>query len=202
MKKERPAWQPRLTLILLVMVFLAPLIAAWWLHSGVQWRPAGTINHGVLVTPPRRLDTNYQLVTPAGAPLRSNYLQGKWTLVYSGGPGCDTVCAENFYKMRQVYLAQGKNMRRVQRLFMLVSPQGTLPDAVHEYPEMDVARLPPSAQEALLAPFLIDAAEPLEAGRVYLVDPLGNLMMYYYPDAEPTGMLKDLRRLLKVSSIG
>jgi hypothetical protein len=40
------------------------------------------------------------------------------------------------------------------------------------------------------------------AGRVYFIDPLGNLMMYYRPDADPGGMLKDLRKLLKYSKIG
>jgi hypothetical protein len=43
-----------------------------------------------------------------------------------------------------------------------------------------------------------------EAARdsVYLVDPLGNLMMRYPEGADGKRMLKDLRRLLKVSQIG
>jgi SCO1/SenC len=202
MKPEPSVWRPRVMLILLAAVFLAPVVTSWWLHAGLKWRPADTINHGVLIVPPRRLDTTYRLLTPGGTPLRPDYLRGKWSLVTVGGSSCDTVCAGNFYKMRQVYLAQGENMRRVQRLFVFVSTQAAPPDAVQEYPEMDVALLSPSAQATFLAPFLIDGVEPLKAGRVYLIDPLGNLMMYYAPDAAPTGMRKDLARLLKVSSVG
>jgi len=157
----------------------------------------------VLVVPPRPLETNYPLLTPTGAALQAGYLQGKWTLVTIGGPNCDAVCAGNFYKMRQVNVAQGENMRRVQRLLLTIAaPDAELRGALEDYPKMKVALVPQSTQGVFLAPFLIDAAEPSSAGRVYLVDPLGNLMMYYHPDADPSGMLKDLKRLLKISSVG
>ncbi len=175
---------------------------AWWLHAGVQWRPTTTVNHGVLVVPPRRLDTAYPLLTPAGGTLEVDYLQGKWTLVTIGDTNCGPVCAGNMYKMRQVRLAQGENMRRVQRLLLVTSPGPGLPGALEEYPEMDVALLPRLKHREFLTPFLLDAADPSNAGRVYLVDPLGNLMMYYYRDADPRGMLQDLKRLLKISSVG
>jgi hypothetical protein len=42
----------------------------------------------------------------------------------------------------------------------------------------------------------------VEAPRIYLIDPLGNLMMSYAADAKPKGMLEDLKRLLRLSSIG
>jgi len=38
--------------------------------------------------------------------------------------------------------------------------------------------------------------------RIYIVDPLGNLMMSYPADADPSKMRKDLSRLLKVSHVG
>ena len=37
---------------------------------------------------------------------------------------------------------------------------------------------------------------------MYLIDPLGNLMMFYAADAKPKGMLEDMKRLLRLSSIG
>jgi hypothetical protein len=38
--------------------------------------------------------------------------------------------------------------------------------------------------------------------RIYLIDPLGNLMMSYGADVKSKGMLEDLKRLLRLSSIG
>jgi len=43
--------------------------------------------------------------------------------------------------------------------------------------------------------------QPLQ-NAIYLVDPLGNLMMRFPPDLEPKSLLKDLKHLLKVSRIG
>jgi hypothetical protein len=37
---------------------------------------------------------------------------------------------------------------------------------------------------------------------IYLVDPLGNLMLRFPRDPEPRLMIKDLARLLKASQIG
>ena len=37
---------------------------------------------------------------------------------------------------------------------------------------------------------------------IYLVDPLGNVVLRYPKDADPSRMKKDLERLLKVSRIG
>ena len=37
---------------------------------------------------------------------------------------------------------------------------------------------------------------------IYLIDPLGNLMMRFPKDADPARMVKDLKRLLKISRIG
>ena len=106
--------------------------------------------------------------------------------------------------MRQVRLAQGENLRRVQRLFLATgaSPESGLQEVLMEYPDMAVARLSPE-QAAMIAPVFSIEGNPMQgAGNVYLVDPLGNLMMYYGPDADPRGMIQDLQRLLKYSHTG
>jgi hypothetical protein len=54
-----------------------------------------------------------------------------------------------------------------------------------------------------MAPFALDATDkPETAGRIYLIDPLGNLMMSYAPDAPSMGLLEDIKKLLKLSHIG
>ncbi len=200
---QQSAWRSRLTLITLALLFLAPALAAWWFYStSADWQPGHTTNHGTLMVPPRPLDLTQPLFATDGTPFPGEYLRGKWTLVYIGGSSCTALCAEDFYKMRQVRLAQGENMDRVQRLFLFTDGDSRLPAALDDYPKMDVAILPRQAGETFLSQFIVDNTGPGKAERIYVVDPLGNLMMYYYPDAEPKGMLKDLQRLLKVSSIG
>ena len=38
--------------------------------------------------------------------------------------------------------------------------------------------------------------------RIYLIDPIGNLVLSYQPDSDPSKMRRDLSRLLRVSQIG
>jgi hypothetical protein len=40
------------------------------------------------------------------------------------------------------------------------------------------------------------------ADHIYLIDPLGNLMMRFPPDPDPRKMYKDISKLLKASAIG
>jgi len=127
------------------------------------------------------------------------------TLLYISDADCGDTCRNNLYKMRQVRIAQNENMKRVQTLFLLNAD--SIPDELagflaQEHKDMAVA-LPSATQAASIEPqFRVDETPVREAQRVYIVDPLGNLMMYYQPDADARGMLKDLQKLLKYSQIG
>jgi hypothetical protein len=54
------------------------------------------------------------------------------------------------------------------------------------------------AAAPLLAQFPVDG----RAHSLYVVDPLGNLMMSYDGRGDPHGLLEDLRKLLRLSHIG
>jgi cytochrome oxidase Cu insertion factor (SCO1/SenC/PrrC family) len=127
-------------------------------------------------------------------------LRGKWTLAYIGGSRCDAPCRESLYTMRQVRLALGEDMRRVERLLILTDQEGLaeLREGLKSYPGMVVATASRAALDDLRRTFDWEAYP----GSVFVIDPLGNLMMRYDPATEPKGMLKDLERLLKVSRIG
>ncbi|MFV1972669.1 MAG: SCO family protein [Thiohalobacterales bacterium] len=203
--RQRGFLSSRQAFVLLALIFLAPAFVAWVMHhSGEEgWRPGGLTNKGMLVHPARPLDLPADIMI--GNESVNDYLQGLWTLVYIGDADCDAVCNENLYKMRQIRIAQNENMNRVQRLFMVTGE--AIPEALtalleKDYPDMDVLPVSP-VQEAQFAPyFLIDDAPMQGAERVYIIDPLGNLMMYYPQGADPGGMLKDLKKLLKYSKIG
>ncbi|HAJ91040.1 MAG TPA: hypothetical protein DCO71_00190 [Gammaproteobacteria bacterium] len=203
--RQRGFLSSRQGLVLLGLLFMTPAFVAWVMHNSSEegWRPEGTTNRGMLVHPAR------PLIFPADMMIAgvsaNDYLQGKWTLLYIGDSDCGEVCNNNLYKMRQVNIAQNENMKRVQRLYLVREEElsGT-PGALleKEYSNMEVALFPDTQAQQLTPDFLIEGVSMEGAERVYIIDPLGNLMMYYPADADPGGMLKDLKKLLKYSKIG
>ena len=168
----------RLKLAALGLFFCAPFALAW-LAWWLDWAPGSTANYGELIAPPRPL---------SGAPLEA--LRGKWVLVSFDAAGCDAYCEKKLYFMRQVRRAQGKDQDRVERLWVVTDarrPPAKLLGAI------EGTRIEPAAG--------IGAAFPAAGAitdHIYVIDPLGNLMMRYPRDPDPSRMLKDLQRLLKV----
>ena len=203
--RQRGFLSSRQALVLLGLLFMMPAFVAWVMHhSGEQgWRPEGTTNRGTLVHPARPLTLPADMLV-AGVSA-NDYLQGMWTLLYIGDSDCDEVCNHNLYKMRQINIAQNENMKRVQRLYLARGDglSGALGELLEkEYPKMAAVIFSATLAEQIAPDFLIDGVSMEGAERVYIIDPLGNLMMYYPPDADPSGMLKDLKKLLKYSKIG
>ena len=189
---------------LLVLVFLVPPLLSYVLfYSG--YRPEGSINHGELVTPARPVDSDEGMNTLEGDEFRFAGLPKKWTLFYLGGSRCDSACDDSLYKIQQIRLTQGREMGRVRSI--AVVPEDTAPEAVEKmstaYPGVEVILASETTHAGLTYQFQQGDDAPLQgSGRIYIVDPIGNIMMSYPPEADPTGMKKDLKRLLKVSKLG
>lgn len=205
MKRQRGFLTSKQAFVVLALIFLAPSFVAFVMHkTGDEgWRPEGTTNRGKLVHPARPLEMPASL--KIGDVALNDYLKGKWTLLYIGGNACDEACNGNLYKMRQIRTAQNENMRRVQKLYLVLDE--TLPAELasmleEHYPVLDVLPLAAADRSAIAPYFDIDGKGMAGAERVYFIDPLGNLMMYYPADADPSGMLKDLKKLLKYSKFG
>ncbi|MGB5180210.1 MAG: hypothetical protein WBP44_15955 [Gammaproteobacteria bacterium] len=203
--RQRGFLSSRQAFVLLGLLFMTPAFVAWVMHNSSEqgWRPEGMTNRGMLIHPARQLTLPADIVV--GEQPATEYLQGLWTLLYIGDGDCDAVCNENIYKMRQIRTAQNENMRRIQRVY-LVRDEALSPELQalleKEYKDMAVQLISAEQFGQLDRFFRVDDAPLLDAERVYIVDPLGNLMMYYPPDADPGGMLKDLKKLLKYSKIG
>jgi hypothetical protein len=131
------------------------------------------------------------------------FFRGKWTILYLANGACERPCVEQLYNIRQIRLAQGKNIDRLRRL-MLWNVNGVSEAQRKELQEHFPGQVivPAGDEKALLQAFVLDEQDPLTADRIYLVDPLGNLMMKYEPGKEPRGMIKDLEKLLKYSGLG
>lgn len=197
-------WKARRTLLLVVAIFLVPVLIATYLHvSG--WRPDGrSLQYGDLLQPARPLG-DAELLTPEGAAFRLSSLRGRWIIVYFGRLPCNETCRNNLYKMQQVRLAQGRDAVRVQRLFVQLgaAENSALAKIAADYSGIVALHGQEMAVNKMARDFFISQGTPLDGlERIYLVDPHGNLVLSYAPNADPSGMRKDLARLLKYSQIG
>lgn len=202
MKKARSRNRKRRQLILLAVLFAAPLVASLSLYYG-GWRPAPKAK-GDLISPARAI-ADVELRALDGTPARFSSLKGKWSLVYFGPADCREECQRALYILRQVHIAQHKNTPRVQRVFILLADRGLdrLPATLKEYQPVTVLRGDRDAIENLIAQFTIDGRpRPAGEARIYVVDPLGNVVLHYGPDRPPGQINKDLYRLLRVSRVG
>jgi cytochrome oxidase Cu insertion factor (SCO1/SenC/PrrC family) len=196
----------RRALIGLALLFFAPLGLAFFLYYGAAWRPGGHVNHGELIDPPRPLPAvALPRVDPDGAPGRltaPDFLTHKWTLLYWGAGACSERCKTDLYNTRQVRIALDRDMDRVQRVFVAQGECCDFEFLRAQHPDLITVRATPEAASILALLRLSPGDQPATANRVYLIDPLGNVMMFYAPDARPKGMLEDLKRLLGLSHVG
>lgn len=207
-----------LTLGGLAALFLVPLLASFWLYYGTGWRPAGHVNNGDLISPPRPLPSvNLPRVGLADAPgagfgvRQAPWMQagdlsapgaglfrGTWTLAYVGDGSCDAACRQTLYVMRQTRRALGTDMTRVARVFLVTGNCCAKTFLAREQAGLTVLDATGAPGEKLLGEF-----PPGDwTHTLFVVDPLGNLMMRYDVRRNPRGLLIDLRRLLALSDIG
>lgn len=184
-----PAPQRR-TLLLLLALFGLPLAVSFFLYYATGWRPEGTSNHGELFSPVVVLDG--EGVGEAVEPLK-----GKWSMLVVGDGTCDEDCRRALVFARQTRLSLNKEMDRVARVFL---PTGGCCDRAYldgEHPGLKVID-GMAGREDLLARIPAQDREH----SVFVVDPLGNLVLRYDSREDPKGFLSDMKKLLKLSHIG
>lgn len=194
-----PIKRGRWLLVLITALFLLPLIGAGLLIG--HWRPTGSVHHGQLLEPARPLPP-LRMTTLAGKPLTLAALHGHWQLVYLNDSGvCDGSCRDRLYYLHQIRVALGKDRPRVQTLLLLSWSPG--PELRHWLDRSRIVNREALADASIRAVFTgAFPASPATQPAVYLIDPLGNLVLRYGPEVDPKGILKDLERLLKYSQIG
>ena len=190
-----PARARRRGRLIALLVFAAcaiPVVAGYLAYF--FFPPSGRVNYGELMDI-RPLPTG-GLARPDGAPFGIESLRGKWALLHVDRAECPPTCAAKLFNMRQVRLAQGKDMERVERLWVLLDESMPGPELARLTEGVVLAR----DRDGALVRALPAPGEASD--HVYLVDPLGNLVLRYPKGADPKRMIKDLQRLLKYSGIG
>lgn len=191
------------TLTILVLIFVGPMIAAWSLYDSKE-DVLKTVNYGTLITPPLQLQS-FPLLDTDQQNFPVKVLAHHWVLLYVSATPCDKLCELNLYKMRQVRTALGKNRERVVRM-LVTYPTSKADPALDKLIETQYlgtfhATVAPDALQDFLGGTLF-ANVSKQQGVLLVVDPLGNVMMRYSPNANAEYLLKDLTRLLGVSQIG
>ncbi|MDH3588582.1 MAG: hypothetical protein OEQ74_04190 [Gammaproteobacteria bacterium] len=185
----------RRMLVLIAFLFIGPLVLAWTLYLGGLWRPGAGANHGELLQPVISLPRDPQ-PTIDGGTTEGGFLYGRWTLVHLIDGECDEACVAAVYKTRQVRLALGREIERIDRvLFLLTTSEPALGTGSE-----DLLIVTPMGSAGTQ---IIDALNANGGTqRIFLVDPLGNLILGYPRDGDPADIRDDLKKLLRLSRIG
>lgn len=181
----------------LVLLFGGPLVLAVVLYFGPRERPW----LGTLPNPDRELIAGATripaapLVTPGGRETEPDWARYRWSVIYARIAPCEAQCLEHLTRLTQVQQALGRDRDRTRRVLLAA---GDVPDLALD--ESLLVGLLDAAGGASLADLL--GRERIGRGRFFVVDPLGNVVVSYPPDADQKRMLEDLKRLLEVSRIG
>jgi len=187
---------PRASLVIIAAIFLLPLLLAWFMYTGtIDYRPAATRNFGQLVEPPVPLNWTDALMLAGGdSPglTADEAFSDRWVVLYPVPGPCLDDCLQAVTDLRQIHRAAGRQQARI-RIALLLGEDGygnlesTLRDT---YSKFQLIRDP----DGKLASALERAS--VGPGAVYLIDPLGNIMMTYVEGADPNNLKRDLKRLL------
>lgn len=189
----------RTKLILLILMFLLPVAGSWYLVFFTDYARDGKggAEHGSLINPPRQLE-NVSLLRVNERSTEQVSLYGKWSMLFFVDGSCEAECGENLYRLRQIRLATGRQMQRIQRIAIIDEVESLrFSDNLSEnYPgQLYVSRK--DLGEDFLQQF--QGLELHDKSAIFLIDTRGFLMMRYPGDTDPSGIIRDLSRLLRIS---
>jgi len=186
-KRAAPRRGTRRTVILIAAIALAPVLASYAIY---YLAPRGaSVNYGTLLAVPAPPIAG---TAQDGTPFSLADHRGRWVLLIARDGGCDASCERALYATRQARTMQGKEQERIVRVLAIAQGAPLAPSLGAQHPGLVVATI---AREVL-------ATLPGAGDAIYVIDPLGNLVMRYDAEPDAKGVAKDLTRLLKASAIG
>ena len=191
----------RIKLMLLLLVCASPLIFSYLTYYVIK--PSGRTNYGTLIDPRQHPMPELKAATLDGAASGLKAYEGKWLMLRVGPADCNDLCRKQLLTMRQVRLMQGKEMSRVERVWLITDDAPLDTVVMRESDGTHLLR----ADAATLHKWLPPEQGGAAGEHIFMVDPRGNLMMRWPKQvidntAEATRMKKDVYKLLKASAIG
>jgi hypothetical protein len=180
----------RRTVLLIAAIFIAPVVASYFAFYFLP--DLRKMNYGQLLTPP--VQGRVSGSGEGGSRFELEDLRGKWVYAVVDAGGCDERCQRELYATRQVRKMQGDGELRIKRVLLVVGRAALSDELRRVHPDLAVVEVEASAVAWM-------PGEP-QHDRIYLFDPLGNLILLYPSDPDIRRMGNDMQRLLKASRIG
>lgn len=187
----------RKVLLLMLVFFAVPIIVVIMMYQ-LNWRPTGD-SIGELVTPARLINSALELQDSSGEKVKPQFWQERWSIVYVADE-CQQQCMGKLHDMRQLHVSLYKDMMRAQRVLLTTTQD--VSKIKSDYPDMIIINQPVVSMGGFAQQFQIAQEDAATSNRLYLVDPLGHLMMSYRPDVPLADVRKDITRLLRYSWAG
>jgi cytochrome oxidase Cu insertion factor (SCO1/SenC/PrrC family) len=187
----------RRVFVYMLIFFLVPIVVVIMMYQ-LNWKPNGA-SLGELVTPPRLLGSTLEVKTSDAVALSPLFWKERWSIVYVA-ENCEQSCLAKLAAMRQLHVSLYKDIVRAQRV--LITSSQDVAAIKRDYPDLIVINQPVSAVGNLTQQFQIDGDNMKTSNRLYLVDPLGHLMMSYQANVPLSDVRKDVARLLRYSWAG
>ena len=166
----------------------AAMLGAYLLYrAAATGDPWATTNQGTLLDPVVRFEELGLINAEDGAATSAPNESGTWWLLTVTDAACDPACHQVLEKNRALHVLLAKDTSRLRRGVVFTSSASA----------EDVAELKADFPKL----FLLASGAALPAG-IYLGDPLGNLILRYEFDQAGEPVLKDLKKLLKISQVG
>jgi hypothetical protein len=193
--KWRDHWRRLRTLYLLALVCIAPVVASYLAYY--VFKPIGRTNYGALLEP-QRPTPPLTLRGLDGTPFDLRALRGSWVMFTVDRGECLEYCRRKLWDMRQVRTATGKERDRIERVLLVIDDEPLATLVLREFDGTHFVR----ASAAELEPFLGAPSGGRLQDCIWLIDPLGHLMLRWPLDANPSRIKKDMDRLLRASRVG
>jgi len=209
----QPQTKNKISLALILLFFLGPIAIIWLIYNynPGYFAPMSKSNYGEFISPPKKFKSS-GLKDLQGNAITLQNLGGYWTYVYIDSSKCDQICQRNLYYQRQIRLLQGPEMGRVKALFVVTDNTGLgeLKPNLKNFPALTVATISTKQVVEFKSQFEVSSSDSSKGSsamrRIFLMDPKGQLMMFYNTNNEPSlnkklakGMYKDLKKLLKIN---
>ena len=158
---NQPASQGRgrWPLILVIALCAAPMIFSYLSYYVIK--PEGRTNYGALIDPRAYPIPELGLTTLEGSSAALEQFKGKWILLQVDTADCQKACTDKLYYMRQLRLTQGKEMERIERVWLVTDKAPLETTRLRQYDGTSMLRVDPKKLAAWLPVKTSEVVVPL-----------------------------------------
>ena len=167
----------RITLLLLAVVFIAPVLFAYLAYFN-GWLAGGVTNKGEIIAEPWHFE-DLAFEQSFIKDWQQSPYHGKWNwLLVLDDAHCGQECQINWFLLQQTQLGLAKHQKKVSWLLVLNQNTQSL---TGEWQAVDFAKAEMSAGQIPVTATTLKGLnnQSLPANHIYLMDPLGSIFMRY-----------------------